>query len=209
MRATNEIVVMSASGPVTGRPNTFVRTHRIDINNFANVVDEDFWSSAGGVVYPSGSGNTRGHAGGAFLWNDTTVQHPRCSVWLADDIWGSFSSATALTTAYQSTAGPFGNSSGDYLETREHPTYKNSFTTTCFGYTNTSGSGVRNRLVWHGRARDFPSSVRGITDLEPPMGELPRLALPAEFLAEAVAELLPMSSPFDRLLRSSWQGGER
>lgn len=207
MKSTNEIVAMSASGPVTGRPNTFIRTHRIDIATPANVIDEDFWSSGGGVVYPSGSGNTRGHAGGTFLWNDTTAFEARCSAFLVDDIYGSFNSASALTTVIQGTAGPFLNRSGDYLETREHPTYKNSYVSTCFAYTGTTTA--VNRVVWHGRSRDFPSSVKGVGELEPTAGMLPTPALASELIANVAAALMP-PNPLDSMLwPSTTQGGNR
>jgi hypothetical protein len=160
---------------------------------------------------PRGAETRGGGAGGAFLWVQSGFA-PRCTSWLVDDIYGFFAGSPALQTVIQGSAGPLGNASGDYLETREHPTHKNTFVTSCFAYEGTTGSGVRNRVAWHGRSRDFPSSVRGVTELQPPTGTLPHLGLPAELRAEVLSALVQPRSPLDSLSLSlplRKQGGDR
>ena len=73
----------------------------------------------------------------------------------------------------------------------------------------TTGAGVRNRVVWHGRSRDFPSSVMGVGELEPMTGQLPSPALAAELIAEVAAALVKPNPLHSMLWPLTTQGGNR
>lgn len=142
----------------SGYPYPHVRAVRMDESTKAVIDQPVLWSSNVAWIYPAVGVNARGHiAGPVFSGGGTS--YPTLNVFIWDDL-----SPDPLTSGWEtygivtSTNGPNLNKWGDYLASRPHSPYDNTWIGT--GYSLQGGganSNARPRFMWFGRERDTPN----------------------------------------------------
>lgn len=120
------------------------------------LIDQDpIWNPDFAWFYPSVSVNERGHLGGTLFVSGGTIQHS-CVAWIRDELTANQLDAFV---AVASSDGPARNEMGDYLSTRPHPAYPNTFIGTCYSFQG-GGADVDAvpQFMWFGRERDGAAS---------------------------------------------------
>ena len=131
--------------------------------NFDIVRQEQIWNSQIAWLYPSVHPNEREHVGGTIALGGGNI-FPRAAAWIVDDCSSTFAPLENLTIA-NGNIGPDLNRWGDYLTTRWHVPYSNSWVGSGYALLGPGGGGGNNvdpRYVWFGRERDNPPQANMI-----------------------------------------------
>lgn len=126
------------------------------------------FSNSYAYLYPSVQPNARGHLGGTMAWGGGTF-YPNALAWIADDFNNNTITPLENVTYATGSAGPnepsFGvyNRWGDYLATRVHRPFENTWIGTGFVIqANTAGNVREPHYAWFGRERDTPPASNTI-----------------------------------------------
>ena len=157
----NSLGFLWTAGQGSGFPYPYVNMARFNISNSYSLLDQPrIWSSGVAWIYGSMAVNDRGHIAGAATIAGPTW-YPSAVVYIDDDYNGNpASTGWENLVARTGTDGPSRNRWGDYLTTRAHEQYGNSWISAVFTLQGGDGNGnARPRLVWHGRERDRPAAI--------------------------------------------------
>jgi hypothetical protein len=139
-------------------PYPYIQIARFDESTRTLIDQPKIWSSDAAFIYPSVGVNAREHLAGTMFFGGGS-SYPSCAAWIADDINSGTLQPAELITVVGSDSGPDQNKSGDYLASRPHFPYTNTWVGTCFSLQGGgANSNARPRFAWFGRERDTPSS---------------------------------------------------
>lgn len=156
--------------PTTTFPFPHVQVLRFNESNRTLLSQGQIFSPTTAFLYPSVQVNARGHLGGTMAWGGGSF-YPNALAWIADDYNGGTITPLENATFAVGSAGPkendFGifNRWGDYLATRLHIPYRNTWIGTGFVYQSGSPPAGNQRdphYVWFGRERDTPPANQTI-----------------------------------------------
>lgn len=116
--------------------------------------EEQFWSSGFAMLYPSVHPNDRGEIAGTIAFGGGS-SYPNTAAWISDD---GLRPGTIFPFT-DGNSGPSANIWGDYLSTRRHVQYGNTWVGS--GFALNGGPNNANavpRFLWFGRQGDAPPS---------------------------------------------------
>ncbi len=154
-----ELGFMWISSAHGGFPDPYTRIARFRESDRALIANEVIWWDQGGAwIYPSVGVNSRGHVAGTIFFSGGNL-HPQCDVWISDNFSPSFPNIAPaeIHLIAQGTDGPASDKWGDYLTTRPHSRFPETWIGT--GFTLQGGpdnDDVEPRHVWFGREQDAP-----------------------------------------------------
>jgi hypothetical protein len=158
-----ELGFMWISAPHGIYPYPYTRIARFQESDRALIANEAIWYNQGAWIYPSVGVNSRGHLAGTIFFAGENI-HPQCDVWVSDDFSPSFPSIAPIESylGVQGTDGPASDKWGDYLATRPHAPFDETWIGSCFSLQGGTGNGdIEPRHIWFGRERDAPPPPPG------------------------------------------------
>ncbi|MCB0163722.1 MAG: hypothetical protein KDI79_05820 [Anaerolineae bacterium] len=133
----------------------YVNVARFNQSNRSLIDQPRLWSNSTAWIYPSIGVNNRGHIAGPVF----TVgggSYPTLRIIVADDYSGT-PPPWENYFVRASTHGPERNRWGDYVSSRRHEQYANTWVSSGFTLQGGSGNGSTHpQIIWHGRERDQP-----------------------------------------------------
>lgn len=149
-------------------PFPYVQVLRFSEANRSLLSQGQVFSNTHAFLYPSVQPNARGHLGGTMAWGGGTF-FPNALAWIADDFNSNTITPLENVTYAVGAAGPnepnfgFYNRWGDYLATRVHRPYENTWIGTGFVIQTSATGNVREpHYAWFGRERDTPPTSNTI-----------------------------------------------
>jgi hypothetical protein len=146
-----------------------VRYARFNVSDL-NLSDQGaIWNADYAYAYPSAHPNDRGDLGGTINFGGRTGvgnnpnPYPNVAVWVADGFNGGTLAPMTSLGVTNGTNGPGANRWGDYLSTRWHVMYGNTWVGT--GFVLNGGTGSANyepHYIWFGREQDRPPATNTI-----------------------------------------------
>jgi len=136
-------------------PQPYTIVARFSQSTRALLSQQQVWNSAYAWLYMNGSVNSAGAQAGLIAYGGGPF-YPNTAFWINDDVESGFIPLHNYAVA-DSTAGPSANAWGDFLTSRPHKDYTNSWVAVT--YYMTAGGGNANtvgRFMWIGRQRDLP-----------------------------------------------------
>ncbi|MEK6304258.1 MAG: pre-peptidase C-terminal domain-containing protein, partial [Acidobacteriota bacterium] len=136
-------------------PQPYTVAARFSQSNRALLTQQQIWNPEFAWLYMNASVNSAGNQAGLIAYGGGAL-YPNSAFWINDDVQSGFAPLNNYVVA-SSTAGPAGNAWGDFLTTRTHKDFPNSWVATT--YYMTAGGGNSNavgRYMWIGRQRDLP-----------------------------------------------------
>ncbi len=151
--------VPQGSGGFGNFPYPYIQIARFSESDMSLLGEPYIWNSSFAWLYPSVGVNARGHLGGTLFWGGGSY-YPNCAAWIADDLNGSILQPLESYRAVGSTNGPDANKWGDYLATRPHFSYSNTWVASCYSLQGGgANANARPQFVWFGRERDRPPGL--------------------------------------------------
>lgn len=143
-------------------PFPYVFVARFNEGDRSLLSQGQMWSDQFAIVYPSVHPNDRGHLGGVVAYGGGAY-YPGAAAWIADDINGGSITPTDLYVFATGDSGPASDRWGDYLTTRHHVSYGNTWAGGGYSLVGgQNGGDVEPRYVWFGRERDTPPEYNSI-----------------------------------------------
>jgi len=147
-------------------PYPYTIVGRFNQSNRTLISQQQIWNNTFAWLYGTANVNSAGNIGGVLNYGGGTL-FPNTALYLVDDVTPSFAPLTSFVGA-TSTAGPTNNAWGDYLTTRVHKDWQNSYVV---GAHYLLGTTVIPSYYWFGRERDLPPpSCPTITSINPTNG---------------------------------------
>lgn len=166
--ANGNIGFMWNAGQDDNFPFPYVNAARFDESTRSLVDQPLIWNPEHAWLYPSVAVNGRGHiAGSVFVAGGDF--YSQMNIFIDDDFSNPPPPGWENYYVRESTHGPSNDRWGDYVASRRHEQYPNTWIST--GFTLQGGSGNNNarpQLVWHGRVRDQPPSTPDNDDFDSP-----------------------------------------
>jgi hypothetical protein len=133
------------------RPWSYVRVLRFNSSDLGLIDEPDIWNGSYAFQFPSVGVNGRRHVGGTMFWGGGS-NFPTLVSLIWDDL-----SCNPYVCGWEN-YGAVGSSAsnagwGDYLDTRPHSPYSNTWVATGYSY---DGTNVTPQFLWFGRQRDTP-----------------------------------------------------
>lgn len=145
-----------------------VQVLRFNEANRSLLSQGQIFNAAHAFLYPSVQPNARGHLGGTMAWGGGAF-YPNALAWIADDFNNNTITPLENVTFATGAAGPnepnFGvyDRWGDYLATRIHRPFENTWIGTGFVLQTSATGNVREpHYTWFGRERDTPPAANTI-----------------------------------------------